>query len=137
MTARRIVCGLLLLAALGLPSAGRAAVEWRTFRSWNVEGKPVDITMSPDGQTTFVLTDRGEVLIYTLDGKLRDKLVLGEPADRIATTPRGDALILSSAVNDTVRIVVLEMIYNVNTEGSPFKGPAGAPVTVVVFTDFQ
>lgn len=128
---------LVLLAALCMVPAARADVELRTYKNISLEATPIDVVMSPSGQMTFVLTDSGEVLIYTISGDLQERIKLDEPADNIATTPRGDAIIVSSRKNKTLKIILLEIIKEISIGDSPFKGPAEAPVTVVVFSDFQ
>lgn len=45
--------------------------------------------------------------------------------------------ILSSRTGSTVQLITLDFIQNINVTGSPFKGPADAPIAIAVFSDFQ
>jgi protein-disulfide isomerase len=44
---------------------------------------------------------------------------------------------LSSSGSKTLKILKLQDLYEVDLSGLPFKGPENAPVTVVVFSDYQ
>jgi hypothetical protein len=84
----------------------------------------------------FVLTDRGQVLIYLPNGKLTGKIPVGKTIDRIDTIPGGNALFLSSRIDKKIKILRLDFIQQINTLG-PFKGAVEAPVVIAVFSDFQ
>jgi hypothetical protein len=114
-----------------------ATVEWDLFKTLKVEKKPRDVAISADGATVFVLTDEGEVLIYAADGKLKDRINVGNSVDGIKAGPREDILMLTSRKDSTVKFITLDFIQEINVSGSPFKGQAEAPVVLTVFNDFQ
>ena len=88
-------------------------------------------------RTFFVLNDRGEVLVFSSDGSLKEKIPVGKHIDQIKVGPRADLLYLTSRKKKTVEIVELDFIQKINTAGSPYKGPVDAPVVITVFTDFE
>ena len=112
-------------------------VEWNVYKTLQLEETPIDVAVSPDGRRIFVLTDRGEVVIYLSAGKIEAKIDVGQHVDQLKPGPKGDSLILSSGKNKTVEIVTLDFIQNINVSGSPFKGPEDAAVVIAVFDDFQ
>ena len=124
-----------LQLSLGLPA--QATVETNTLRSLKSSGSPVDTAISADGHYFFVLTSQGQVEIYETNGSLKDTIKADGPADRITVSPTGDQLFLSDKASGAIRIVAVNFIQNIDTAGSPFKGPEKAPVTVTVFSDFQ
>jgi protein-disulfide isomerase len=114
-----------------------AEVEMTIARTLNLAEAPVDTAMSAGGKYIFVLTEKGTVLVYTLDGKLSDTLTVDKSVDSIKAGPREEYLFLVSSKNKTVQIAVLEFIQEINMTGSPFKGATNAPVNLIIFTDFQ
>jgi hypothetical protein len=124
----------LLLAWL---ASSHATVEWDVAGTLNLKEKPRDSAMSLNGKWIFVLTDQGEILIYSAAGKLEDTIFVGKSVEAIKVGPREDVLLLTSGKDKTVQIVVLDFIQEINVSGSPFKGNANAPVAVATFNDFQ
>ena len=114
-----------------------AAVEITPQKTLKTDGIPVDVAVSQDGNLTFVLTDSGSVLIYDQMGNLTDTVEIGPHIDQIEIGPRGERLFAASRQNKTVEINTLDFIHEINTQGSPSKGPHEAPVTIAVFSDFQ
>ena len=114
-----------------------AGVDWQTVRTIELEKALADLAITPDGQRTFALTDDGDVLVYSAAGKPEGRLEVGGGFDRIGTSPSGDKIYLTDRTHGTQRVVEVEFVQQIDTAGAPFKGPAGAPVTVVVFDDFQ
>jgi hypothetical protein len=114
-----------------------ATVEWDVRQTLKIEKSPRDAVMSVNGKWIYVLTDGGEVLIYAPNGKLRDRISVGDSIDGIKAGPREDTLLLTSRKDSTVQIITLDFVYNIKVEGSPFKGPADAPVVIATFDDFQ
>ena len=114
-----------------------ATVEWNILQTLKIEKTPRDVAMSVNGKWIYVLTDDGEVLIYSPAGNLLDRISVGKTIDGIKQGPREDILLLTSRKDATVKIIALDFIKTINVEGSPFKGPADAPVVMVVFNDFQ
>jgi hypothetical protein len=112
-------------------------VEWNVYKTLKLDESPIDVAITPDGRRIFVLTDKGEVVIYSSAGKIEAQIDVGKHVDQLKLGPRGDSLILSSGKNKTVEIVTIDFIQNINVSGSPFKGPADAPVVIAVFDDFQ
>jgi hypothetical protein len=114
-----------------------AAVEMNLQKTLTTDGAPVDVVVSQDGSLTFVLTDNGKVLIYDRIGNLTDTVEIGPHIDQIEIGPQGEKLFAASRQNKTVEIITLDFIHEINTLGSPSKGPHEAPVVIVVFSDFQ
>ena len=112
-------------------------VEWNVYKTMQLDATPIDVALTADGRRIFVLTEQGEVLIYSSTNKLEAKIDVGKHVDQIKLGPGGETLILRSGKNKTVELVTLDFIQKINTSGSPFKGPEDAPVVIAVFDDFQ
>jgi len=126
----------LLLVAVFV-SNGFADVEWNIQKTLKTDTPPVDVTVSRNGKWIFVLTAPGNILVYTPDGKLQDKIGVGKHIDQIEVGPQEDMLLLKSRSNQTIEILAIDFVQNINISNSPFKGPADAPVVIAVFSDFQ
>ena len=95
------------------------------------------MVISPDGRRIFVLTNQGEILVYSSTTNLEATLKVGKQVDQIKLGPGEDTLILKSSKDKTVQLVGLDFIQNINVSGAPFKGPEDAAVVIAVFDDFQ
>ena len=113
------------------------SVEWTIQKTLQLEAVPNDVAVSPDGRRIFVLTDQGEIFIYSSTSKVISKIDVGKHVDKIQMTPKGDVLILNSRKNKTVQVITLDFIQNINISGSPFKGPENASIVIALFDDFQ
>ena len=128
---------LALVFILTTPNPVRAAVEVNIEKTLQTDSAPIDVIVSADGRTTFVLTDNGYVLVYDHRGELTESIEIGSHIDGIDLDPGGERLYATSRQNKTVDIIQLSFIKKINTNGSKFKGPADAPVTIAVFSEFQ
>jgi hypothetical protein len=106
-------------------------------RETPLSGYALDITVSGDGQYTFVLTSAGEVAIYRGTGDLIQTLKVGKGFNSVQYSATGNRLILGGSGKQKLKILTLSMLYEMDYSGSPFKGPESAPVTIAVFNDFQ
>ncbi|OGQ96632.1 MAG: hypothetical protein A2521_08250 [Deltaproteobacteria bacterium RIFOXYD12_FULL_57_12] len=129
--------GAMLLVLVGLAGTAWAAVDWKTVSSWRPEERPVDLAFSQDGKWVFLLTARNNVLIYSAAGKLEGRIPVEPGAQGIAISPRGDQLLLFNPGKESVQVIAVGFIVQINTVGAPFMGPAEAPVEIVLFSDFQ
>ena len=111
--------------------------EWGLLKTYKIEGTPLDIAISKYGNWVFVLTEDGEILIYSPDSTLDGRILVGKSIDGIKPGPREDTLLLSSRKGKTIQIIAFDFIREINVAGSPFKGPSDAPVVIAVFSDFQ
>ena len=118
-------------------SPSNATVEWNVVNTLNLNEKPRDTAMSLNGKWIYVLTEKGEILIYASNGKLKETISVGEHVESIKVGPREDVLLLTSGKEKTVQIITMDFIQVINILGSPFKGNADAPVVVATFNDFE
>jgi hypothetical protein len=114
-----------------------ATVEWDVAGTLNLKEKPRDAAIALNGKWIFVLTDTGEILIYSSDGRLEGTISVGRDVEGIKVGPREDILLLTSGKDKKVQIITLDFIQEINVSGSPFKGKPDAPVVVATFNDFQ
>ena len=129
---------IVIIALLAWPMSSPASnVEWKLKHSLDLKETPVDVAVSPDWQKLFVLTEAGEVQIYSGNGVLIDTINVGTHVDDITAGPQGSVLILKSSQNKKIQIVSLDFIQNINVSGSPLKGSPDAPVVIAVFSDFE
>ena len=126
----------LLVPAVG-PPALAATIEVTPRETLTFGSEPRDIAISSDGEWIFVLTVSGEIAVLNAQGEPIDTLTVGPEVDAIETGPRPHILFLRSTGAKTVRILAVEPVREIDTAGSPFKGPADAPVEIVVFSEFQ
>ena len=137
MKSRFVVSFLTLFLLLVWLDHSSANVEWEVWRTFKLNQEPIDVAVSIDGKSIFILTENGEIFIYSLNGVLTGKISVGKSVDAIKPGPKENILFLSSRRDQTVQVITLDFIQDINVSGSPFKGPADAPVVIVVFDDFQ
>ena len=130
-----LVSVILLLLAIPFPAG--AKVEWRIEKTLKTGQPPLDVAVSSNGQSIFVLTAGGSILIYDRNGKLEDTIKVGSHVDQIRVGPGGEQLFATSRQNQTVEVIALNFIREINVMGSPSKGRTDAPVIIAVFSDFQ
>jgi hypothetical protein len=112
-------------------------VEWNVYKTLQLDATPIDLAISADGRRIFVLTDQGQILVYTSTTNIEATLDVGKHVDQIKLGPGEEMLILKSSKDKTVQLVTLDFIQNINVSGAPFKGPENAAVVIAVFDDFQ
>jgi hypothetical protein len=129
----------MVVMAFSIVSVNGAAstVEWKVTQTLDLKTAPVDVAVSPDWQKLFVLTEGGDIQIYSGNGILIDTITVGTHVDKISAGPQGSVLILKSSQDKKVQIVSLDFIQSINVSGSPYKGVDDAPVVVAVFSDFE
>lgn len=137
MKLKMVILTLLVSIAAAFFSPCFAVVEWSVLSRLQLDTLPIDVAVSLNDKWVFVLNDRGEVLVFSRDGSLKEKIRVGKNIDQIKVGPRENLLYLNSRKNKTVDIVEFDFILKINTADSPFKGPADAPVVIAVFTDFE
>ena len=114
-----------------------AEVQWEVANTLNIEGKPMDMVVSPDAKYIYVLTKGGKIHIYLTNGELVDTIKVGHNLNRIYLGPKGEYLFASNPKKKTVEIIKLSFIHEIEAIGSPIKGNKDAPVIISVFSDFQ
>jgi hypothetical protein len=129
----------ILLTALIFCFSGlvMAEVEKGDSRTFKLDAKPIDMATSADGQYTFVLTEGGKVFILDRSGTLKDTLTVNESVISIGTSPKGDLLLLADSKENTLEVVKISFVVDIDIAGLAFKGPADAPVVLAVFSDYQ
>jgi DNA-binding beta-propeller fold protein YncE len=128
---------LITILLLATPFQAGAKVEWRIENTLKTGQPPLDVAVSPNGKSIFVLTSDGSILIYDREGKLEDTIKIGAHIDQIRVGPGGEQIFATSRQNQTVEIIALNFIRKINVMGSPSRGRADAPIIVTVFSDFQ
>ncbi len=123
--------------AAAIFAASATASDWEVYQNLSPGQSPVDVAVSRNGKWVYVLSDSGTLFVYSPTGQLKDQLALGAGVDRIEAGLRDDLLYVSSRSQGTVEMIRIELVHDIPISGAPFKGPADAPVTIVVFTDFQ
>ncbi len=112
-------------------------VEWNILKTLQLDATPIDVAITPDGRRIYVLTDQGEILVYSSTQTLEGRIEVGKHVDQLKLGPRGETLILTSGRDKTIQVATVDFIQNIDTAGAPFKGPEDAPVVIAVFDDFQ
>ena len=114
-----------------------AALDWNVIQTFNLKDPPLDVAFSTSRNKVFILTDEGQIQVYEPNGTLDETMDVGKGFDRLWHIQGSDVLVLSSREKKTVQIVELNFVEQIDTSGSPFRGPDNAPVVVAVFSDFE
>jgi len=129
-----VAAGLLVLAATLQASAD---VGWKVTQEIKTDSQPMDMAVSPDGQTTVVLTKDAKVNLYAADGALKGTIPVDKNVSRISLSVDGRLLTLMNSDNSQIQHIVLSFQFAIDTTGAPAKGKEDAPVVIAVFSDFQ
>jgi len=137
-----LVCIALLLSlplmANAIPDSGKSnKLEWKVVENVQLSGKPLDFAQSLDGKLTYVLDDKHNVVVYNYKGEELGTIPAGAGVTSIDISATGDWLYLVDTTANTFTRVNMNFMQEIDITGSPFKGNADAPVTLVVFTDFE
>lgn len=127
----------LLLVEPFFPAEATARMDVALQETLSLESPPKDVAVSADGEWIFVLTGGGTIVVFDSQGKQNDVLSVEGHIDGIEAGSRPDMLFLRSEKEKSVRLLQVEPIRDIDTAGSPFKGPADAPVKIVVFSEFE
>lgn len=128
---------LVLVLVLISTTAAVAEVQWNIVNSLKLDSVPRDVAVTFDGSTLYILTAKGDILVYGSDGVYRDKISVGPHADSLKIGQNGEQLFVISRQHKSVEALQLDFIRNINTAGSPYLGPKDASVVIAVFSDFQ
>jgi len=135
-----VLCGMLLLPgqlSAATPPADKAgALDWSVKKSWNLSAKPLDFVQSLDNKMVYVLEGDNKVHIYTIDGKEMGTVPVDKTTTAIDIAPRGEMLYLVNS-DKTYTAIDISFTKTINISGAPFLGNENAPITMVVFSDFQ
>ena len=126
-----------MLLVLVISAGATAEVQWDVIQSLTLDSTPRDVTVTLDGRTLYILTEKGDILVYDNKGNLKDTISIGPHADSLKIGQNEDVLYVISRKKKTIETVQLVFIRQINIEGAPFQGPADAPVVIAVFSDFQ
>ena len=137
MRSVRNVCIVLAALFFCFSTMALAEVEKGPSKTMELGAKPIDMTVSADGKYTFVLAEGGKVLIYGSSGELKDTVTVSPSVVSIGTSPSGDYLLLADNKADTLEVLKINYIVDIDISDLPFKGPADAPVVIAVFSDYQ
>jgi predicted DsbA family dithiol-disulfide isomerase len=136
------LCALLFVSSGQVLAQNTAAKSTSTLltsslATWQLTVKPVDFAQSLDNQLVFILGDDSKVHIYsTADGTELGSVPVAKETVAIDIAPRGEMLFLVDS-NKNYTALDISFAQDIDTAGSPFLGNEKAPVSLVVFSDFQ
>lgn len=133
----RIILLLGLLTWIGSLPMASAKVDWEVVKEMSLEDQPLDVAASADGAFIFVLVP-GSVLVYDeTEDKPANRIPVDKAFDRITWSDKNKTIILTSTTSKAIKVIKLEEVHTVDLSDRPFKGASAAPVTIVVFSDYQ
>jgi hypothetical protein len=112
-------------------------LEWKRLGDWQVQSKPTAMVRSLDGKYFFILTESKKVLVYNMRGVLQGRIPVDEGVTSIDTDPQGQFLYLMDETKNLVSILSVDFVVDIDISESPFKDNADAPVSIVVYADFE
>lgn len=132
-----VVIFITIILWLSMGRGARADVELTDLKQMNLGVQPVDVAASADGKLIFILAP-GKLLVYSISKeKITNRISIAQGFDRITLSGRADTLILTSSASNTMKLMHMERIYDIDVSGLPVNGPVDAPVTITVFDDYQ
>lgn len=112
-------------------------LEWRTLGNLQLPTKAIDFVNSLDGKYVFILTENHKVLVYDQRGNIQGSIPVDTGVSGIDIAPQGQVLYLIDTEKNLTTTLAIDFVVSIDTTNSAFKGKIDAPVTIVVFSDFQ
>ncbi len=138
----------LLAIILGLPGYSLAIlpesegghhkqIRWQYDPSWEIDAEILDMVHSLDGKHVFFLTGNKQIQIFTAKGELVGVMPVDAGITHIDISPVGDKLYLFNNNKKSFSTASIVFQQTIDTTGAPMKGDKDAPISIVIFTDFQ
>jgi len=144
MNYSKIFTGCILSLAIATPghaespkSGKENLVEWNVINQWSTGAKTIDMVHSLDGKFVYLLTDKSKVNVFDSKGKLQGSIPVSPTVSAIDIAPQGERLYLVDNTLNQFQSVNVAFVHTIDIKDSPFEGPADAPVTLTLFTDFE
>lgn len=125
------------VTALGATQPASPELQFEQNRNWKLPHSPADMVQSVDGKYVFILTDNHKLLIYEANGVLKATVDVPPGVNAIDADARGENILLIDKANNTFQSFSIDFVAEIDITGAPFRGKADAPVTMVVFSDFE
>jgi protein-disulfide isomerase len=119
------------------PFEASEGMEVSVVNQWIMDTNPIAFVQSLDNKKVFVLGSDAKVHIYTVEGKKLGEFNVDNNVTGIDIAPRGEMIYLISREGKSYTAVTWSQTQKVDITGSPVKGDATAPVTMVIFSDFE
>jgi len=126
-----------VMVALCFVTNVSAKVEWNTLKDIDLEETPLDIAVSRDGLTAFILCEKSIKLYDINEGRVTDTIPQSGRFSQIALSPDGETLLLTDTEKKQLTVVRVTPIYDIEIGQSPVMGKADAKVSIVAFIDYQ
>lgn len=112
-------------------------LQWQHTTSWETEEKIIDMVNTLDGKRVFLLTDKQKVQIFSIDGNHLGNIPVAPGVSHIQLSPTGDKLYLFDTEKNYFSAKSLSFQQKIDTTNAPSQGKENAPISIVVFTDFE
>ncbi len=119
------------------PGGSDGSVAWKQVNSFPLQALARDFVYSLDGRYAFILTEDQRVLVYDAQGNLLGSIPVDSGVSAIDLAPQGQLLYLIDTEKNITSTLAIDFIVTIDVASSAFKGVDDAPVTIVVFSDFQ
>lgn len=133
----------LLLIPISLQAQGpneklsESDLNWSVLISWKLPVKPLDFSQSLDNKMIFVLGADQKVHIFAADGKKLGEMPVDPGTSAIDIAPRGEFLFLINEQTNVYTAIDISFNKRIDISGAPILGKEDAPVTLIVFSDFE
>ena len=126
-----------IIAALCFSTGVSAEVEWKSLKDIDLQETPLDIAVSRDGLTAFILCEKSIKLYSIHEGKVTDSIPITGSFSQIALSPDGQTLLLTDTEKKQLSVIRVTPVYDIEIGRSPVMGKTDAWVSIVVFVDYQ
>jgi len=129
-------CFLSATMVIGGPGSAQAKVEW-DLRNISIECAPVNITVSRDGKTVYILCEKSLLIYDNQKEQVTEKIPLERVFSDIALSGSEEDLLLTDGSTKQITIIGISRIYDIPAGRSPIIGSPKAAVRVTAFMDYQ
>ncbi|MDJ0784856.1 MAG: thioredoxin domain-containing protein [Desulfosarcinaceae bacterium] len=98
---------------------------------------PIDMLLSTGGEYLYVLLPGGQLDVYNRTGERSGRLKVDPAFKQLRQGPSEDMIWLSAPTRTDAQLLAINVVRELPTAGSPSQGPVDAPVTIVIFSDFE
>ena len=114
-----------------------AGIEWESIGKIPLKEIPLDIAISRDGTTAYILSANGINICSVKKNKVTETIPVKGEFSNIAISPDGENLFITDTKKNQVSIIRISQVYDIPIGKSPVIGKADATVNVFAFMDFQ